>query len=73
LEYLPLALAAKKSAQELWSIVITEVPADIYENCGDAYTIENTTGTLLAIAADARRTSTAVLVRAFPAAGQAAD
>ncbi|MGH3850556.1 MAG: YgiT-type zinc finger protein, partial [Pseudonocardiaceae bacterium] len=45
------------------------VPADVCENCGEAYVAEDVTAQVLAIAADARRAQAQVLVRDFaPAA-----
>ena len=51
------------------TIVVNEVPAEVCENCGEAYVDENVTEQLLAIAADAREARAQVLVRDFvPAA-----
>lgn len=51
------------------TVVVNEVPADVCENCGDAYVAENVTAQLLEIAADARKAQAQVLVRDFaPAA-----
>jgi len=51
------------------TVVVTEVPADVCENCGEAYVIESVTAELLEIAAQARTANAQVLVRDFaPAA-----
>ncbi|MGH9165263.1 MAG: type II toxin-antitoxin system MqsA family antitoxin [Acidimicrobiales bacterium] len=51
------------------TVVVNEVPADVCENCGEAYVAEDVTAQVLAIAADARRAQAQVLVRDFaPAA-----
>lgn len=51
------------------TVVVNEVPADVCENCGEAYVAEDVTAQVLAIAADARRARAQVLVRDFaPAA-----
>jgi YgiT-type zinc finger domain-containing protein len=51
------------------TVVVNEVPADVCENCGEAYTDERVTEQLLAIVADARKAHAQVLVRDFaPAA-----
>ncbi len=51
------------------TIVVTEVPADVCDNCGDAYVTESVTTELLEIAAQARIANAQVLVRDFaPAA-----
>jgi len=51
------------------TIVVTEVPADVCENCGEAYVTERVTTELLEIAAQARIANAQVLVRDFaPAA-----
>lgn len=51
------------------TIVVNEVPADVCENCGEAYVGEEVTEQLLAIAAEARQARAQVLVRDFaPAA-----
>ena len=51
------------------TVVVTEVPAEVCENCGEAYVTENITARLLEIAADAREARASVLVRDYsPAA-----
>jgi YgiT-type zinc finger domain-containing protein len=51
------------------TVVINEVPAEVCENCGEAYVAEDVTEQVLEIAAHARRAQAQVLVRDFaPAA-----
>lgn len=51
------------------TVVVIEVPADVCENCGEAYVAESVTAELLEIAAQARTANAQVLVRDFaPAA-----
>jgi YgiT-type zinc finger domain-containing protein len=51
------------------TVVVNEVPAEICENCGEAYVAEDITQQVLEIAAEARRAQAQVLVRDFaPAA-----
>ncbi len=51
------------------TVVVNEVPADVCENCGEAYVAEDVTTQLLDIAAQARKAQAQVLVRDFaPAA-----
>jgi YgiT-type zinc finger domain-containing protein len=51
------------------TVVVNEVPAEICENCGEAYVAEDVTEQVLEIAAEARRAQAQVLVRDFaPAA-----
>lgn len=51
------------------TVVVTDVPAEVCENCGEAYVAEDVTARLLEIAADARESRAAVLVRDYsPAA-----
>jgi YgiT-type zinc finger domain-containing protein len=51
------------------TVVVNEVPAEVCENCGEAYVAEGVTTEVLAIAADARAAQAQVLVRDFtPAA-----
>ncbi len=51
------------------TVVVNEVPAEVCENCGEAYVDEDITEQLLEIAEEARRANTQVLVRDFaPAA-----
>ena len=49
--------------------MISEVPAEVCENCGEAYVAEDDTAQILAIARAAREAQAQVLVRDFaPAA-----
>lgn len=51
------------------TVVVNEVPAEVCENCGEAYVAEDVTEQLLTIAAEARKARAQVLVRDFaPAA-----
>lgn len=50
------------------TLVVNEVPADVCENCGEAYVAEETTARLLEIAAAARRDQATVLVRDYGSA-----
>ncbi len=51
------------------TVVVNEVPAEVCENCGEAYVAEGVTTQVLTIAADARAAQAQVLVRDFaPAA-----
>ena len=51
------------------TVVVNEVPAEVCENCGEAYVTEDVTAQVLAIARAARETQVQVLVRDFaPAA-----
>ena len=51
------------------TVVVNEVPAEVCENCGEAYVAEDVTTQLLDIAAQARKAQAQVLVRVFaPAA-----
>ena len=51
------------------TVVVNEVPAEVCENCGEAYVAEDVTEQLLEMAAEARKAHAQVLVRAFaPAA-----
>lgn len=51
------------------TVVVNEVPAEVCENCGEAYVDERVTEQLLEIAAEARKAQAQVLVRDFaPAA-----
>lgn len=47
------------------TVVVNEVPAEICENCGEAYVAEDVTEQVLEIAAEARRAQAQVLVRDF--------
>jgi YgiT-type zinc finger domain-containing protein len=53
------------------TMVVNEVPAEVCENCGEAYVAEDATLQLLAIAADARRSAAVVLVRDYASAAEA--
>lgn len=51
------------------TVVVNEVPAEVFENCGEAYVAEDVTEKVLEIAAEARKAQAQVLVRDFaPAA-----
>jgi YgiT-type zinc finger domain-containing protein len=51
------------------TLVVNEVPAEVCENCGEAYIAEDVTAQLLAIADEAGTARATVLVRDFaPAA-----
>lgn len=51
------------------TVVVNEVPAEVCENCGEAYVAEDVTAKVLKIAANARKAHAQVLVRDFaPAA-----
>ena len=51
------------------TVVVNEVPAEVCENCGEAYVAEGVTAQVLEIAAQARKAHAQVLVRDFaPAA-----
>jgi YgiT-type zinc finger domain-containing protein len=50
------------------TLVVNEVPADVCENCGEAYVAEETTARLLEIAGAARRDQATVLVRDYGSA-----
>jgi YgiT-type zinc finger domain-containing protein len=51
------------------TVVVNEVPAEVCENCGEAYVDQDVTARLLQIVADARAAHAQVLVRDFlPAA-----
>ena len=51
------------------TVVVNDVPAEVCENCGEAYVAENVTEQLLQMAAEARSAHAQVLVRPFaPAA-----
>jgi YgiT-type zinc finger domain-containing protein len=51
------------------TVVVNEVPAEVCENCGEAYVSEDVTTQVLEIAAHARKAHAQVLVRDFaPAA-----
>ena len=51
------------------TVVVNDVPAEVCENCGEAYVAEDVTEQLLQMAAEARSAHAQVLVRRFaPAA-----
>ena len=51
------------------TLVVNEVPAEVCENCSEAYVAEDVTAHLLQIAAEARSAQAVVLVRDYtPAA-----
>lgn len=55
--------------REGYTLVVNEVPADVCENCGEAYVDEAVTRRLLEMASEARKAHATVLVRDFaPAA-----
>ena len=47
------------------TLVVNEVPADVCENCGEAYVPDNVTEQLLHIASEARKAQAQVLVRDY--------
>lgn len=47
------------------TVVVNEVPAEVCENCGEAYVAEDAGAQLLEIAAEARKVQAQVLVRDF--------
>jgi YgiT-type zinc finger domain-containing protein len=52
-----------------YTLVVNEVPAEVCENCGEAYVDEAVTRQLLEMASEAREAHVTVLVRDFaPAA-----
>jgi YgiT-type zinc finger domain-containing protein len=48
------------------TLVVNKVPAEVCENCGEAYVAEDVTAELLRIAGEARQTEAIVLVRDYP-------
>lgn len=51
------------------TLVVNEVPAEVCENCGEAYVAEEETARLLEIVTEARKSQVVVLVRDYaPAA-----
>ena len=50
------------------TLVVNEVPAEVCENCTEAYVDEQTTQRVLEIAAEAQRDQATVLVRAYASA-----
>jgi YgiT-type zinc finger domain-containing protein len=51
------------------TLVVNEVPADVCENCGEAYVAEDVTGQLLEISVEAGKAHATVLVRDFASVG----
>lgn len=49
------------------TLVVNEVPAEVCENCGEAYVAEDVTAELLRMAAEARQAQAIVLVRDYSA------
>jgi YgiT-type zinc finger domain-containing protein len=49
------------------TLVVNEVPAEVCENCGEAYVAEDVTAELLRMAAEAREAQAIVLVRDYSA------
>ncbi len=49
------------------TLVVNEVPAEVCENCGEAYVAEDVTAELLRMAAEARQAQAIVLVRDYAA------
>lgn len=47
------------------TLVVNEVPAEVCENCGEAYVAEEVTARLLQIASEARQAQAIVLVRDY--------
>jgi len=47
------------------TVVVDDVPAEVCENCDEAYVAEDVTERLLQMAAEARRAHAQVLVRTF--------
>lgn len=47
------------------TLVVNEVPAEVCENCGEAYVAEDVTAELLRMATEARQTQAIVLVRDY--------
>jgi len=47
------------------TLVVNEVPADVCENCGEAYIAEDVTAELLRIADEARQAQAIVLIRDY--------
>ncbi len=47
------------------TLVVNEVPAEVCENCGEAYVAEEVTAELLRIATEARQAQAIVLVRDY--------
>jgi YgiT-type zinc finger domain-containing protein len=49
------------------TLVVNEVPAEVCENCGEAYVADDVTAELLRMAAEARQAQAIVLVRDYSA------
>lgn len=49
------------------TLVVNEVPAEVCENCGEAYVAEDVTAELLRMATEARQAQAIVLVRDYSA------
>ncbi len=49
------------------TLVVNEVPAEVCENCGEAYVAEDVTTELLRMAAEAHQAQAIVLVRDYAA------
>ncbi len=49
------------------TLVVNGVPAEVCENCGEAYVAEDVTAELLRMAAEARQAQAIVLVRDYSA------
>ncbi len=47
------------------TLVVNEVPAEVCENCGEAYVAEEVTAELLRIATEARQAQAIVLIRDY--------
>lgn len=47
------------------TLVVNEVPAEVCENCGEAYVAEEVTAELLRIATEARQAQAIVLIRNY--------
>jgi len=48
-----------------FTLVVQSVPADVCENCGEAYVDDSTTEELLRLARDLRQPGTGVVVREY--------
>ena len=51
-----------------FTLVVRDVPAEVCENCGEAYVDESTTEELLRLARELRQPGTSVVVRDFEVA-----
>ena len=47
------------------TLVVNEVPAEVCENCGEAYVAEEVTAEVLRIASEARHAQAIVLIRDY--------